>query len=49
MYAEAAPGGDCYDFAKEYGITTTQLYQWNPIRGQDGIDCSTEFKANTYY
>lgn len=31
------------------GITTTQLYTWNPILGSNGADCSTEFQAGVGY
>ena len=48
-YAEAQSGNFCSAFASGNNITPAQLYQWNPILGQNGQDCDTEFQADTYY
>lgn len=48
-YAEAVSGDFCSEFASANGITTGQLYLWNPILGANGANCATEFQANTYY
>ena len=48
-YAEAKSGDYCTAFASGNNITPAQLYQWNPVLGQNGANCNTEFQANTYY
>jgi LysM repeat protein len=48
-YAEAQSGDYCSKFASDNSISTTELYEWNPILGSDGSQCNTEFQANTYY
>ncbi|KAH8900561.1 hypothetical protein GQ53DRAFT_835550 [Thozetella sp. PMI_491] len=48
-YAEAVAGEYCSEFAPKYGITTAQLYTWNPVLGVDGANCGTNFQANVYY
>lgn len=47
----AAPdaGTGCYDFAAANGITTAQLYQWNPVLGATGENCGTSFWTGEYY
>jgi LysM repeat protein len=32
-YAEAVSGDGCASFAQEHGVTTTELYAWNTMRG----------------
>ena len=49
LYTEAKSGDFCSAFASGNNITPAQLYQWNPVLGQNGEDCDTEFQANTYY
>nr|POE60982.1 lysm domain-containing protein [Quercus suber] len=48
-YAEAKSGDYCSAFASGNNITPADLYQWNPVLGDNGADCNTEFQANTYY
>lgn len=48
-YAEAKKGDTCYDFANAHNITPAQLYQWNPVLGANGANCSLEFQASEYY
>lgn len=48
-YLMANPGGTCPVFANRAGITTAQLYKWNPILGPNGENCATSFWANEYY
>ncbi|KAH8680676.1 hypothetical protein BX600DRAFT_444897 [Xylariales sp. PMI_506] len=46
----AAQSGDyCYIFAQNNGITTAQLYAWNPVLGANGENCSTEFQLGEGY
>lgn len=48
-YAEASAGQACGSFATANGITTAQLYAWNPVLGANGVDCPTSFWAGEYY
>ncbi|KAI0437932.1 hypothetical protein F4803DRAFT_536864 [Xylaria telfairii] len=48
-YAIAKTGDTCFDFAKAHGLTTGQLYAWNPVLGLEGANCSTNFWASEYY
>ncbi|KAF2723823.1 carbohydrate-binding module family 50 protein [Polychaeton citri CBS 116435] len=48
-YAEAAPGGNCPDFASDNGITTSQLYAWNSVLGPNGENCQNQFWGKEYY
>ncbi|KAF2147915.1 carbohydrate-binding module family 18 protein [Myriangium duriaei CBS 260.36] len=48
-YAMAAAGDGCYSFAAKEGISTAQLYAWNPVLGANGENCLTSFWANEYY
>ncbi|KAI4243066.1 MAG: hypothetical protein LQ352_007118, partial [Teloschistes flavicans] len=41
----AQKGDYCYAFAQNNGITTTQLYTWNPVLGPNGENCNTQFQA----
>ncbi|KAF2147914.1 glycoside hydrolase family 18 protein, partial [Myriangium duriaei CBS 260.36] len=45
----AAAGDGCYSFAAKEGISTAQLYAWNPVLGANGENCLTSFWANEYY
>jgi len=45
----AASGNTCYSFAPDHGITTDQLYAWNPVLGADGSECATKFLFNERY
>lgn len=31
------------------GITTAQLYQWNPVLGSNGENCSLQFQSGIDY
>ncbi|MCJ1269693.1 hypothetical protein MMC22_009585 [Lobaria immixta] len=44
-----ANGFGCVDFALLNGISTSQLYEWNPILGPTGEHCGDEFQFNEYY
>lgn len=44
-----ANGVGCVDFALFNGISTLQLYEWNPILGPTGEHCGEEFQFNEYY
>ena len=48
-FAKAKSGGNCIDFARGNDLTPAQLYPWNPVLGQTGVNCNTLFQANTYY
>lgn len=48
-FAEAASGDTCSGFASANGITTAQLYAWNPVLGANGENCATSFWANEWY
>ncbi|KAJ9138372.1 Carbohydrate-binding module family 50 protein [Pleurostoma richardsiae] len=48
-FAESISGLGCYDFAVAEGITTAQLYAWNPVLGANGENCGTEMWADEYY
>lgn len=48
-FALAKAGDTCFDFAGAHGISTGQLYAWNPVLGLDGANCSTNFWASEYY
>lgn len=45
----ANPGGACPVFANRVGISTSQLYAWNPILGSSGENCASQFWGNEYY
>lgn len=44
-----AEGVGCVDFALLNGISTLQLYEWNPVLGHTGEHCGDEFQFNEYY
>lgn len=48
-YAQAPSGSFCSEFATNEGITTAELYDWNPVLGTDGSECNTEFFADFWY
>lgn len=48
-YLMANPGGSCPVFAQRAGISTSQLYAWNSVLGNNGQNCASQFWANTYY
>ncbi|KAI0431904.1 hypothetical protein F5Y09DRAFT_340145 [Xylaria sp. FL1042] len=48
-FALPTAGEGCYDFAAGNGITTAQLYAWNPVLGANGENCGTAFYAADYY
>lgn len=48
-WCQAYPNDYCYQFAMETNITTTQLYQWNTVLGDNGADCSLEFQTGYWY
>ena len=48
-WCQAYPNDYCYQFAQETNITTSQLYQWNPVLGTSGVNCSLEFQAGYWY
>ncbi|OCL06228.1 carbohydrate-binding module family 50 protein [Glonium stellatum] len=48
-FAQAQSGGSCSGFAQSNGITTAQLYAWNPILGSNGGNCNSNFWANEWY
>lgn len=45
----ANAGGSCPAFASRAGITTSQLYAWNNVLGNNGQNCASSFWGNTYY
>lgn len=45
----AVSGDYCSLFATDNGITTAQLYTWNPVLGANGENCGTLFQANVDY
>lgn len=49
VYQKAASQEYCSEFAPKYGITTAQLYAWNPVLGADGANCATLFQVGVYY
>ncbi|KAI8631442.1 hypothetical protein F5Y19DRAFT_473115 [Xylariaceae sp. FL1651] len=49
QFAQPAAGTGCFDFAAAHGITTGQLYAWNPVLGANGENCGTEFFGADYY
>jgi LysM repeat protein len=48
-YQQAHTGDYCYKFAGDNGITTDQLYAWNKILGDGGVNCSSNFQATYWY
>ncbi|KAH7360209.1 hypothetical protein BKA65DRAFT_576795 [Rhexocercosporidium sp. MPI-PUGE-AT-0058] len=48
-FKDAESGDYCYIFASNNGITTTELYAWNPILGPNGENCGTQFQAGVDY
>ena len=48
-YLMANAGGSCPVFASRAGISTSQLYAWNKVLGNNGQNCASSFWANTYY
>lgn len=48
-YEMANPGGSCPVFANRVGISTSQLYAWNSVLGNNGQNCQSSFWGNTYY
>ena len=49
QFATAVAGDMCIDFAKAHGIEPAQLYEWNPVLGSGGADCSKMFWAEESY
>lgn len=45
----ANAGGSCPAFASRVGISTSNLYAWNPVLGSSGQNCASQFWGNTYY
>ncbi|KFY96630.1 hypothetical protein V500_02364 [Pseudogymnoascus sp. VKM F-4518 (FW-2643)] len=45
----AQTGDYCYIFAQDNNITTAQLYEWNPILGANGENCSLDFQLSIGY
>lgn len=48
-FQNAVSGDYCYIFASNNGITTAELYAWNPILGPNGENCGTQFQAGVDY
>lgn len=48
-YEKANTGGTCPVFASRVGISTSQLYAWNSVLGNNGQNCNTQFWGETYY
>ncbi|KAK0117167.1 hypothetical protein ONS96_013000 [Cadophora gregata f. sp. sojae] len=48
-FKNAVTGDFCSQFATNNGITTAQLYAWNPVLGPNGENCATQFQANVDY
>jgi LysM repeat protein len=48
-YLMANAGGSCSAFASRAGISTSQLYAWNKVLGNNGQNCASSFWGNTYY
>lgn len=48
-YEKANDGGTCPVFANRVGISTSQLYAWNSVLGNNGQNCQGSFWGNTYY
>ncbi|KAL8826183.1 MAG: hypothetical protein Q9191_003961 [Dirinaria sp. TL-2023a] len=46
---EAKQGDTCFSFAQANGITTAQLYAWNPVLGTTGQNCNLQFQAGEGY
>lgn len=48
-FVEAVSGDYCSIFASNNGITTAQLYAWNPVLGSAGQNCGSAFFAGYDY
>ncbi|KDN63841.1 putative LysM domain-containing protein [Colletotrichum sublineola] len=48
-YASATAGDGCEGFATRNSIAPSQLYEWNPVLGTAGSECSTALWASEYY
>jgi hypothetical protein len=48
-YEKANAGGSCPVFANRVGITTSQLYAWNSVLGDNGQNCGSSFWGDTFY
>ncbi|KAL8836527.1 MAG: hypothetical protein Q9170_002882 [Blastenia crenularia] len=48
-YKIAQSGDWCSKFAQDNGITTDNLYAWNPVLGSGGSNCDTQFFLGYYY
>lgn len=48
-YGQANQGGTCSAFAQRFGISLANLYRWNPVLGNNGQNCQTNFWAGYYY
>ncbi|KAI2635310.1 hypothetical protein GGS21DRAFT_489973 [Xylaria nigripes] len=48
-FAAAHAGEGCEDFAKQNGITYSELYAWNKILGPNGEHCGTALWTGEYY
>jgi LysM repeat protein len=48
-FQNAVAGDYCSKFASDNGITTAQLYAWNPVLGANGENCNTKLQAKVDY
>jgi LysM repeat protein len=48
-WCQAYPDDYCYQFAQETNITTNELFKWNPVLGDGGANCQTQFQAGYWY
>lgn len=48
-YEKANSGGSCPVFANRVGISTSQLYAWNSVLGNNGQNCQGSFWGDTWY
>jgi LysM repeat protein len=48
-FQNAVAGDYCSKFASDNGITTAQLYAWNPVLGANGENCNTKLQAGVDY
>lgn len=48
-WCQAYTNDYCSKFAQETNITTNELFQWNPVLGDGGAECQTQFQAGYWY
>ncbi|KAI0437595.1 hypothetical protein F4803DRAFT_555865 [Xylaria telfairii] len=48
-YAAAVAGDTCSAFISRNGVTASKFYQWNPVLGSAGENCSSDLWAGEYY